>query len=78
MEVDVGVVSLACALRGEFVKEVIEFTLGVAVAPRFLLIRCKLPLMYYYGFVINVRVENWGVTPPLSFLTSRITLGQPT
>ena len=46
----------------EFVKEVIEFTLGVAVAPSFLLIRCKLPLMYYYGFVINVRVENWGVT----------------
>ena len=61
MEVDVDVVSLACALRVEFVKEVIEFTLGVAVAPSFLLIRCKLPLMYYYGFVINVRVENWGV-----------------
>ena len=43
------VVILACALRVEFVKEVIEFTLGVAVAPSFLLIRCKLPLMYYYG-----------------------------
>ena len=31
------VVILACALRVESVKEVIEFALGVAVAPGFLL-----------------------------------------
>nr|GMD14766.1 nicastrin isoform X2 [Ipomoea batatas] len=42
------VVSLACALRVEFVKEVIEFTLGVAVAPSFLLIRCHADVVTNY------------------------------
>ena len=44
-------------LECSFIKEAIEFTLGVAVTPGFLLIRCKLPQRYITHFVMIVRAE---------------------